>query len=224
MQQFEVEIKSLLGGKENADALIARMKEIDTECVRHSSNSQLNHYFTGGELSALVQIMEGTLSGEGMEKLKDLTLRAKESSVRTRKKDEEVILVVKASVGSDSSSNGVSRIEFEEKLPISLDELDAKVLSAGFSYQAKWSRDREEYTFKGITVCLDHNAGYGYLAEFEKVVDEESAVDSARKEVESIMNELAVAELPQDRLERMFAHYNQNWQEYYGTDKIFVIE
>jgi hypothetical protein len=30
--------------------------------------------------------------------------------------------------------------------------------------------------------------------------------------------------LAQERLERMFAHYNQNWPEYYGTTKVFIIE
>jgi len=38
------------------------------------------------------------------------------------------------------------------------------------------------------------------------------------------MTKLDVEELPQDRLERMFAYYNKNWPEYYGTEKIFVIE
>jgi hypothetical protein len=38
------------------------------------------------------------------------------------------------------------------------------------------------------------------------------------------MAKLGVEELPQDRLERMFAHYNAHWPEYYGTEKVFVIE
>jgi hypothetical protein len=38
------------------------------------------------------------------------------------------------------------------------------------------------------------------------------------------MQELGVDELAQDRLARMFAHYNQNWPDYYGTDKTFTIE
>jgi adenylate cyclase class IV len=99
-------------------------------------------------------------------------------------------------------------------------------LESGFKYQAKWSREREEYDYKGMNVCLDKNAGYGYLAEFEKVLQggDDSALASARAEIESVMRELGVAELPQDRLERMFAHYNQNWPDYYGTDKVFVIE
>ncbi len=38
------------------------------------------------------------------------------------------------------------------------------------------------------------------------------------------MKEVGVAELPQDRLERMFAYYNLHWPEYYGTENIFTIE
>jgi adenylate cyclase class IV len=98
------------------------------------------------------------------------------------------------------------------------------VLDAGFTYQAKWSRSREEYAYKGVTVCLDKNAGYGYLAEFEKVVDGEERVEETRREIEALMTELSVFELPQDRLARMFDFYNKNWPEYYGTDKVFTIE
>jgi len=73
-------------------------------------------------------------------------------------------------------------------------------------------------------VCFDKNAGYGYLAEFEKVVPDGTSVEGTRAELELLMAELAVEELDQDRLARMFSHYNQNWAEYYGTEDIFVIQ
>jgi adenylate cyclase class IV len=73
-------------------------------------------------------------------------------------------------------------------------------------------------------VCLDKNAGYGYVAEFEKVTDDALKVDTLKAELRSLMSELGVTELPQDRLERMFAHYNQHWAEYYGTNNVFTIE
>lgn len=137
--------------------------------------------------------------------------------------DGEVFLVVKASVGDDTSSNGVARIEFEEKVSLSLDDLDQLLIDAGFRYQAKWSREREEYSCKGIAVCLDRNAGYGWLAEFEKVVQSEGDVEPARQEVRALMDACGSVELQQDRLERMFAFYNAHWGEYYGTDKVFTI-
>ena len=60
--------------------------------------------------------------------------------------------------------------------------------------------------------------------QFERVVDDSSKVESARSELKAFMEKLGVEELPQERLERMFAFYNAHWPEYYGTDKIFVIE
>ena len=64
----------------------------------------------------------------------------------------------------------------------------------------------------------------GILAEFEKIVHDESEADSVRDEIDALMAELGVEELMQDRLARMFEFYNQNWPDYYGTDKTFNIE
>lgn len=224
MQSFEVEVKSLLGSEQRADELRKRLKDLDPSCHLESKNSQLNHYFDGGTLQKLAPAVAPHISGVGEIKLDDFAERAKEFSVRTRDKDGKVYLVVKASVGEDSSENGVARMEIEEKVDIPLDELDKLVLSAGFKYQAKWSREREEYLCKGVNVTLDKNAGYGWLAEFERIVDDPSKVDAARTEVKALMQELGVEELPQARLERMFAFYNSHWSEYYGTDKIFTVE
>jgi hypothetical protein len=38
------------------------------------------------------------------------------------------------------------------------------------------------------------------------------------------MSEIGLVELPQDRLARMFEYYNNNWEDYYGTEKVFNIE
>lgn len=224
MAHYEVEIKSLLGGKENADALLSRMKDADAHMELVSQNKQLNHYFEGGDVEKLFEVTKEFFNDVEKEKFKLMIAKGKNFSVRTREKDDVAYLVLKASVDEGTSANTVSRLEFEEAVPISLHELDAKVSDAGFSYQAKWSREREEYTYKGINVCLDRNAGYGYLAEFEKVIPNEDGVRDARKEIESLMSELGVSELPQDRLARMFDFYNKNWREYYGTDKVFVVE
>lgn len=235
MQTYEVEVKALLGSPERAEDVRRRMKRNDPACQMQTKNKQLNHYFESGSLEKLAEVMAPHLSSDAKKKLTDFASRAKSFSVRTRDKDPErssasdgaggsVLLVVKATIGDDSSANGVVRMEFEEKVSMGLDELDKLVLSAGFSYQAKWSREREEYLCKGVNVTLDKNAGYGWLAEFEKIVESEKQLGNARGEVDALMRELGVEELPQDRLERMFSFYNAHWPEYYGTDKIFTIE
>ncbi len=224
MAHYEIEIKSLLGDKMNADALITKMRELDPGTSLVSKNAQLNHYFEGGDVMKLYEAVADLFGDVEREKLKTIIEKGTDFSVRTRDKDGTVLLVLKASVDEGTSANTVSRLEFEEAVPLTLEALDQKVLDAGFTYQAKWSRAREEYAYKGLNVCLDKNAGYGYLAEFEKVVPDADGVDQARKEIEALMSELGASELPQDRLARMFDFYNKNWPEYYGSDKTFTIE
>lgn len=224
MSHFEIEVKTLLGEKERADALKAKMQELDPTCAHVSTNKQLNHYFKDGDLTKLYEKVEKLFSGEQHDKFKMIAERGTKFSVRTRQRDDEVLLVVKASIDEGTSENTVKRMEFEEPVSVTLVELDALVLEAGFEYQAKWSREREEFEYKGINVCLDRNAGYGYLAEFEKIIQNESETEGVREELDMLMAELGVEELSQERLARMFDFYNTNWPDYYGTDKTFTIE
>lgn len=224
MAHYEVEVKSLLGEKGRADEIKVKMAELDPGCVCVTTNKQLNHYFEGGDISKLYQKTEHLFHAEQHDKFRHIVEKGSNFSVRTRQKDEEVLLVVKASVDEGTSENTVSRLEFEEGVDMSLDALDTLVLDSGYQYQAKWSRDREEYSYKGMNVCFDRNAGYGYLAEFEKISDDESLLNELRGEIDAVMGELGVEELSQERLARMFAYYNEHWPEYYGTDKTFVVE
>lgn len=224
MSHFEIEVKSLLGEASNAEALKTKMASLDPEYKLISQNNQLNHYFEGGDIQKLYDNVEHLFKGEQHEKFKKIAEKGSGFSVRTRQRDEEVLLVVKASIDEGTSENTVKRMEFEEPVAISLNELDALVLNAGYTYQAKWSREREEYVYKNANVCIDKNAGYGYLAEFEKIIPDESMADTVRDEIDALMAELGVEELSQDRLARMFDFYNQNWSDYYGTDKTFIIE
>ncbi len=221
---YEVEIKTLLQSKENADKLVGKMKENDPSLITKGTHKQLNHYFTGGSLQALADKVTSVLNDEERLKLKDIAEKAKTFSVRTRWADGVVILVVKASVDDTTSSNGTARIEFETEADLSLEELDTLILESGFVYQAKWSRERTDYEYKNTTVSVDKNAGYGYLAEFESIEEDLDKVDETKARLRALISDLGFEELSQDRLERMFNHYNEHWQDYYGTDKIFNIE
>lgn len=222
---YEVEIKSLLGSKENVDKLKSAMKAAYPDAKLVGQGKQLNHYFNiPADLTALRENAAAIISGDKRVAFDEILEHGKKMSLRTRDADGKVILVVKASVGDDTSSNGVRRIEFEAVVDKTLAELDQVLLDSGATYQAKWSREREEYAAGDLHVCLDKNAGYGYLAEFEKVISDDSLLQKTHDELISVMAGLGVAELPQDRLERMFAHYNAHWAEYYGTEKTFNIE
>lgn len=224
MSHFEIEIKSLLGSQPQAEALKTKMQTLDGNCACVARNTQLNHYFKAGDILHLYENAKSLFDTEQQEKFLLIVNQGEDFSIRTRQKDDEVLLVVKASIDAGDSANTVKRMEFEELVSVSLLELDDVLLTSGFDYQAKWSREREEYLYKDINVCIDKNAGYGYLAEFEKIVHDAREAEVAHRELQSLMDELEVAELEQDRLARMFAHYNANWSDYYGTEKTFMIE
>ena len=222
MSLYEIEIKSLLGAKDNADNLKSKISERGGKLV--SKNNQLNHYFVVSDLPKFRESFEKFIPEENKNAFVKIIEEGKNISVRTRDTDGKVKFVIKASIGDDSSSNGVSRMEFEIPMDMTLEELDKTLLDAGLEYQAKWSREREEYKLDDIGICIDKNAGYGYLAEFEKIVSNPELMASIKEELASLMGEFGVKELPQDRLERMFSYYNANWRDYYGTDKVFTIE
>lgn len=224
---FEIEIKSLLGSRENAEDLKKKLRAHTADLQLVEQSKQLNHYFIGDDLSQLEKIVGPHLSAKDFARLQEILRKGKKISVRTRLLNDQVILVLKASIDDTTSSNGISRMEFEATVPdLKLEELDNLLIKSGLSYQAKWSREREAYKLpeKNITVCIDKNAGYGYLAEFEAVVDGEEHAASAKSSLQKLMAELDAEELQQDRLERMFAFYNEHWPEYYGTEKMFTVE
>lgn len=226
MPSFEIEIKTLLGGKERAEELKRHLVQLFPALRTLPSHKQLNHYFNApADLRVFQKVVTTLLSADKQQKLADIIKGVKGGvSIRTREADGVVLIILKASIGDDSSANGVSRIEFEEPVFCTLAELDRKLLEAGLTYQAKWSREREHYDLGVIHVTVDKNAGYGYLAEFEKMIDDGREAQYAKQELKALMTELKCEELAQDRLERMFKFYNEHWQEYYGTDKVFVIE
>ncbi len=221
---YEIELKSLLGNPQNAEKLVSKMKELDPQMVSKGTHKQLNHYFKDGDLKTLYEKLESFVPAEKKSQFKEIAEKAKTFSVRTRWADGKVILVVKASVDETTSSNGTARLEFEALMNMTLEELDNQILASGFNYQAKWSRERTDYNYKDTAVSIDKNAGYGYLAEFEKTETELEKVEPTKSLLREMLKELGVEELAQDRLERMFAFYNDNWQDYYGTEKTFNIE
>jgi adenylate cyclase class IV len=226
--KYEIEVKTLIGTKENADLLKSKIKNDGAVLV--GNNKQLNHYFVLNDVELFKNNFLQYISADHRDDFNKILTSGKNFSIRTREvtsdgnEHSKVILVIKASIDEGSSSNAVSRIEFENEMQMSIDELDQALLNSGLEYQAKWSREREEYTLNDIVICIDKNAGYGFLAEFEKVTDDPEKVAEIKASLLHIMAKYGVEELSQDRLERMFAYYNQNWKDYYGTDEVFIIK
>lgn len=224
MKTYEIEIKSLLGKNENAENLITRIHKNDPKATLQEESNQLNHYFVGSALAVLARELHHSLSPSDKDLLTEIQNNSIEHSIRTRKNNNDVYLILKGKADQTTSANGTARIELEVRTDgYSLEELDTILVKTGYTYQAKWSRYRRQYVYKDMTLCIDKNAGYGYVAEFEKITTDKGLLEQTKESIRQEMRALQVEELSQDRLQRMFEHYNANWQDYYGTDKIFTI-
>jgi adenylate cyclase class IV len=241
MPNFEIELKSLLQTEENTKKILETLRHFDPDLKLVTKNNQLNHYFIDGDINRLSVLIHGYLDETQAQEFHQIVNNGSNFSIRSRQLNDQIILVIKASLDNDSSSNGTMRIEFEKSFTdLSLAYLDQILLDSGYVTQAKWSRNREEYNFKipisfrseanlnptpqNITICIDKNAGYGYLAEFELIINDKSQAESGQKFLRDLIEFIGIQELSQDRLERMFGFYNQHWMDYYGTDKIFIVE
>ncbi len=226
MSHYEIEVKVLLGHKEAADNLLSLVERAWLSPMLIWENAQLNHYFVHTATENFLSHIEKHLPLEEKNTLELIIKHGKKHSIRTREVAGDTILVVKASVDDTTSENGVARLEWEYVFPKKpIQEVDDLVLGSGGEYQAKWSRARREYRLgNGMHLCLDKNAWYGYLAEFEKITHDSQGIEAIKEEILSLIESLGHHELHQDRLARMFDHYNKNWREYYGTENVFTIE
>lgn len=222
--QYEIEIKSLLGSQEATDAVLLRVGQLDHDCAIASTQKQLNHYFKDGDLATLVTAFRSMLTPDQVATLTEISKRATSINVRSRQKNDEVLLIVKGSLDATSAVHSHQRMEFEAPLAITIEQLDEMILSTGWRLEAKWQAERTIYAALGLTLDVFFTPGYGYMIEFEKVVADDTDRETAHQQVVAVMNQLGVSELPNDRLERMFAYYNEHWPEYYGTRNIFTIE
>ena len=220
-KSIEVEIKSLLTSREQVDAVLARMKRVDASTRLVAEQGQLNHYFCSGSPAGLQKLLLGLSKPTEASQLAD----CQSFSLRTRSVDGACLIVVKAKLDSTCAVHGLARVEYNFEMPgMGIAAVDAMILSHGFEYQAKWSRHRQQYRCAGANVCIDKNAGYGYLVEVEILAESEGEIDSTKAQIYALMEQLELTELPQARLDRMFDYYNTHWREYYGTQKIFVVE
>lgn len=157
--QYEVEIKVLLGSANEKDRLLQNLKSSGNNLQLIGQNSQLNHYFIGGDIIKLEELISHQIPEDKKVSFQHIEQDGKNLSVRTRYVDGKTILVIKASIDDTTSSNGTARIEWElDFLNTHIDSIDQILLDAGFEYQAKWSRERDEYTYGDAIICIDKNA------------------------------------------------------------------
>ncbi|MBU4070472.1 MAG: CYTH domain-containing protein [Nanoarchaeota archaeon] len=104
-----------------------------------------------------------------------------------------------------------------EEIEIKTNKEDFKNLenlfkNLGHNIEIKWLRDRKQFNWQGIKVCLDYTKGYGHIIELEKIGNE-SNKEEILQELKQKINELGVEITPKEEFEKQYNYYKQNWRE-----------
>lgn len=82
----------------------------------------------------------------------------------------------------------------------------------GYKQEIKWIRDRKEFNWNGIVVCLDYTIGYGYILELEMMSskkDKDKKLEILRKELRN----LRIKETPKEDFDKAYQDYKKNWKK-----------
>ena len=83
--------------------------------------------------------------------------------------------------------------------------------SLGLCTEIKWLRDRKQFNWNGIKVCLDYTKGYGHIIELEKISSEEEK-EKTLEELKQKLDELKIPLTPKEDFENKFNYYKENWR------------
>lgn len=103
-----------------------------------------------------------------------------------------------------------------EEIEVRLDKKDFESMQQMFSLigldtKIKWIRDRKQFNWDGIKVCLDFTKGYGYIIELEKIGSEENK-EKILAELRQKMSELNVVITSKEEFEANYEYYKENWR------------
>ncbi len=107
--------------------------------------------------------------------------------------------------------------EQREELEIKVDKKDFLKLEKLFNLigsrvKIKWFRNRLEYLWDNICVCLDYTRGYGYIIELEKMSTPKNK-DQNLALLKSKLKDLKIEQTSRELFDEKFANYKKNWRK-----------
>lgn len=99
-------------------------------------------------------------------------------------------------------------IKFER---VDFEKLEKLFLTLGFNVRVKWFRERHQFDWDGIKVCVDYTKGYGHIIELEKLCTDEEK-ENALILLRQRFEELNIPLTPREEFERKFRFYEENWR------------
>jgi predicted adenylyl cyclase CyaB len=91
-------------------------------------------------------------------------------------------------------------------------------LTLGYKIDIKWLRKRNEFKWRGVSVCLDSTKGYGYIIELEKSITKKDHSLILQK-LRTLLKELGIVETPKKEFDKKYNYYRKNWRKLLGDLK-----
>ena len=107
-------------------------------------------------------------------------------------------------------------VEIKTK-PEDFDNLGKLFNNLGHGVEIKWLRDRKQFDWNGIKVCLDFTKGYGYIIELEKIGTDENK-EELHKELQEKLKELNIPLTTKEEFNAQYEYYKSNWKRLIGEN------
>lgn len=117
------------------------------------------------------------------------------------------IWLKKGKIHDDSREEIEIHTEIED-----FDELKKLFETLGYGIDIKWLRDRKEFKWDNINVCLDYSKGYGYIIELE-IMGKKEERDSVLEMLRGKFKELGIEETSKEEFNKEFEKYKKNWRK-----------
>lgn len=91
------------------------------------------------------------------------------------------------------------------------EELGKLFYELGHNVEIKWMRERTQFNWDRIKVCIDYTKGYGYIIELEKIGTEENK-EEILNELKDKLKELNISLTPKDEFNERYNYYRENWR------------
>lgn len=106
--------------------------------------------------------------------------------------------------------------EFREEIEIKVEneyfeKLEDLFKILGYDVEIKWFRTRWQFLWEGINVSVDYTKGYGYIIEFEKIVEDKPEQEYLN--LKSKLEDLGIQISSKDEFDQQFKNYKENWKE-----------
>ncbi len=91
------------------------------------------------------------------------------------------------------------------------EKLEKLFNALGNNVKIKWFRERNQFDWNGIKVCLDYTKGYGHIIELERLSNEHEKLKNIEL-LKQKFKELDLEITPKEEFENKFNYYEKNWK------------